>query len=39
LLIVQSYRTRTEADSAKGALKDAGIQASIQAHKEAMFGE
>jgi len=39
LLVVQSYRSRSEADLAKGALEDVGIQARIQAHKEAMFGE
>jgi Putative prokaryotic signal transducing protein len=31
LVVVQSYGTRTEADLAKGALEDAGIQAMIQA--------
>jgi Putative prokaryotic signal transducing protein len=31
LVVVQSYGSRTEADLAKGALEDAGIQAMIQA--------
>ena len=31
LVIVQSYGSRAEADLAKGALEDAGIQAMIQA--------
>ena len=31
LIVVQSYGSRTEADLAKGALEDAGIQAMIQA--------
>jgi len=35
LVIVQSYSSRTEADLAKGALEDAGIQEMIQADTEA----
>jgi hypothetical protein len=31
LVVVRSYGTRAEADLAKGALEDAGIQAMIQA--------
>jgi hypothetical protein len=31
LVVVQSYTSRPEADLAKGALEDAGIQAMIQA--------
>ncbi|MGB7845651.1 MAG: DUF2007 domain-containing protein [Candidatus Acidiferrum sp.] len=31
LVVVQSYGSRPEADLAKGALEDAGIQAMIQA--------
>jgi hypothetical protein len=31
LVVVQSYASRPEADLAKGALDDAGIQAMIQA--------
>jgi hypothetical protein len=31
LVVVQSYGSRTEADLAKGALADAGIQAMLQA--------
>ncbi len=31
LVVVQSYGSRAEADLAKGALEDAGIQAMIQA--------
>jgi len=31
LVVVQAYGSRTEADLAKGALEDAGIQAMIQA--------
>jgi len=31
LVVVRSYRSRTEADLAKGALEDAGIEAMIQA--------
>jgi hypothetical protein len=31
LIVIQSYGSRPEADLAKGALEDAGIQAMIQA--------
>jgi Putative prokaryotic signal transducing protein len=31
LVVIQSYGSRAEADLAKGALEDAGIQAMIQA--------
>jgi hypothetical protein len=31
LIVVQSYASRPEADLAKGALEDAGLQAMIQA--------
>jgi hypothetical protein len=31
LVVVQSYGSRAEADLAKGALEDAGIQAMVQA--------
>ena len=31
LVVVQSYGSRPEADMAKGALEDAGIQAMVQA--------
>jgi hypothetical protein len=31
LVVVQSYGSRPEADLAKGALEDAGIQAMVQA--------